>query len=315
MTLLQLQYVMAVAKYANFTLAAEKCFVTQPTLSMQVQKLEEELEVLIFNRHKKPLELTDVGREIVEQAKRIDFEVSRIEDIVADSKKYIGGVFRLGIIPTVSSSLLPLFIRDFSTQYPKVNLIVEEVQTEYMIERVKDGSLDAGIAATPLHNKYLVEHKLYNEPFVAFIPKSHPLIHQKSIKPEDLTPSEILLLDKGHCFRHQAIEICSKADTYHQALHLNIKSGSFETLVNLVNQGVGVTLLPLLNTLNFEQKKSSMIRPFCSPIPVREISIITHNSQLKMHIIDAIREVILDKISQLPMSLDMDHDVLEVLKQ
>lgn len=314
MTLLQLQYVMAVAKYANFTLAAEKCFVTQPTLSMQVQKLEEELEVTIFNRNRKPLELTDVGRLIVEQAKSIDFEVARIDDIVAESKRYIGGVFKLGIIPTISSSLLPMFIREFSTKYPKVNLSIEEVQTEHMINRINDGSLDAGIAATPLNQKHIIEHKLYSEPFVAFVPRSHPLINVQKVCPNELNPAEILLLDKGHCFRDQAIEICSQADSYHQALHLNIKSGSFETLVNLVTQGVGVTLLPLFNTLNFEPSRKPMVKPFKSPIPQREVSIICHDSQLKMHIIEALKEVINKKISELSMTSDVEEEVLAVLK-
>lgn len=153
MTITQLQYVLAVAEHKNFTLAAEKCFVTQPTLSMQIQKVEEELDIIIFDRSKKPIQLTEVGQKIVAQAKNIVNEADRMQDIVDLQKGYVGGEFRLGIIPTVMPTLLPMFLNTFIKKYPKVKLIIEELNTSEMITKLKNGHLDAAIAATPLEEE------------------------------------------------------------------------------------------------------------------------------------------------------------------
>ena len=155
MTITQLKYVLAVAEYQNFTVASEKCFVTQPTLSMQIQKLEDELDVIIFNRKKKPIQLTAIGEKIIEQAKVIVDESNRINDIVAIQKGYIGGEFKLGIIPTVTPTLLPLFLKTFIKKYPKINLKIEELNTNQILQKLTDGHLDAGIAATPLENEFI----------------------------------------------------------------------------------------------------------------------------------------------------------------
>ena len=157
MTITQLQYVLAVAEHKNFTLAAEKCFVTQPTLSMQIQKVEEELDITIFDRSKKPIQLTEVGQKIVEQAKNIVNEADRIQDIVDQQKGFIGGEFRLGIIPTVMPTLLPMFLNNFIKKYPKVKLIIEELNTADIVTKLKNGHLDAAIAATPLEEDKIKE--------------------------------------------------------------------------------------------------------------------------------------------------------------
>ena len=151
MTITQLHYVLAVAEHRNFTLAAEKCFVTQPTLSMQIQKIEDELGVLIFDRSKKPIQLTDIGQKIVHQAKNIVNEADRIQDIVDQQKGFVGGEFRLGIIPTIMPTLLPMFLTNFIKKYPKVQLIIEELNTEDIIFKLNNGHLDAAIAATHLN--------------------------------------------------------------------------------------------------------------------------------------------------------------------
>src|SRR5690606_34914563 len=199
MTITQLQYVLAVAEHRNFTLAAEKCFVTQPTLSMQIQKVEEELGVQIFDRTKKPIQLTDIGQKIVAQARNIVNESERIRDIVDQQKGFIGGEFRLGIIPTVTTTLLPMFLTNFIRKYPKVQLKIEELNTEQIIAGLKSGQLDAAIAATPLEEEKLKEIVLYYEPFVAYVPEGHAKFDKQEIEVEDLNPDEILLLRDGHC--------------------------------------------------------------------------------------------------------------------
>ena len=291
MTITQLQYVLAVAEHQNFTIAAEKSFVTQPTLSMQVQKLEDELDVLIFDRSKKPISITEVGKKIVAQAKNIVAEAERIKDIVDQDKGYVGGDFVLGIIPTVTPTLLPMFLQNFINRYPKVNLIIKEQHTDDLIRNLQDGHLDAGIAATPLEIEFIKERPLYYEPFVGYVPKNHRLSNLGELSTKDLSIDDILLLQDGHCFRDGVINLCTSIKN-NPGDNFQIESGSFETLVNLSNEGMGMTLLPYLNTLTLDEHKKQYLKHFTSPPPAREISLIYHKTELKMQIIDALKEVI-----------------------
>ncbi len=291
MTITQLQYVLAVAEHRNFTLAADKCFVTQPTLSMQIQKVEDELGVLIFDRSKKPIQLTDIGQKIVAQAKNIVNEADRIKDIVDQQKGFIGGEFRLGIIPTIMPTLLPMFLKSFNNRYPKVKLIIEEMTTEEIITRLKNGHLDAAIAATPLEEEKIKEVVLYFEPFVAYVPSSHPMAQQAEIDPADLNVDEILLLQDGHCFRDGILNLCKRKGSGEKA-SFQIESGSFETLVKLADEGLGTTLLPYLHTLDLSESAKQRLRPFRDPKPSREVSLIYPKTELKIHIIEALRTVI-----------------------
>ncbi|MDP5158991.1 MAG: LysR substrate-binding domain-containing protein [Flaviramulus sp.] len=289
MTITQLYYVLAVAENQNFTKAAEKCFVTQPTLSMQIQKLEDELDVLIFDRSKKPIELTDVGRKIVTQARNIVNESYRIQDIVDQQKGFIGGEFKIGIIPTVMPTLLPMFLKAFVKKHPKVKLKIEELTTEEIITRIKDGHLDAAIAATPLEDDSIKERVLYFEPFVCYIPKGHRLHENKKIDVSDLDINDMLLLEDGHCFRDGVINLC-KVFKDHSDDQFQIESGSIETLVKLSNEGLGMTLLPYLHSLDIKEKDN--LHYFNEPTPAREVSIIYHKSELKIQIIEALQDVI-----------------------
>ena len=290
MTITQLQYVMAVAEHRNFTLAAEKCFVTQPTLSMQIQKVEEELGIQIFDRSKKPIQLTEIGQKIVSQAKNIVNEADRIRDIVDQQKGFIGGEFRLGIIPTVMPTLLPMFLTNFIRKYPKVQLVIEELNTQEIITRLKNGHLDAAIAATPLADEKIKEIVLYYEPFVAYLPQGHALNSKKELDVEDLNPDEILLLRDGHCFRDGVLNLCKV--TGGPTNRFKIESGSFETLVKLADEGLGMTLLPYLHTLDLKPMDMEKLRHFKEPRPAREVSLIFPSNELKRHIIDAMRNVI-----------------------
>ena len=291
MTITQLKYVLAVAEHKNFTLAAEKCFVTQPTLSMQIQKIEEELSIQIFDRSKKPIQLTDIGQKIVNQAKNIVNEADRIQDIVEQQKGFIGGEFRLGIIPTIMPTLLPMFLNNFIKKYPKVKLIIEELNTEEIITKLNNGHLDAAIAATPLMEEKIKEIVLYFEPFVAYIPESHQNFQKKEIEVSDLNLDEILLLQDGHCFRDGILNLC-KSQGKNEFNHFQIESGSFETLIKLADEGLGTTLLPYLHTLDLKESDKLKLRHFKEPKPAREVSLIFPKSELKIQIIDALRSTI-----------------------
>lgn len=291
MTITQLRYVLAVAEYKNFTKAAEKTFVTQPTLSMQIQKLEDELDVLIFDRSKKPIELTEIGKKIVSQAKNIVNESNRINDIVDQQKGYIGGEFKLGVIPTIMPTLLPMFLKNFINKYPKVKLKIEELNTATIIERLEEGHLDAAIAATPLESDSIIERPLYYEPFVAYIPQNHRLFNNKTLAVNDLDLLDMLLLEDGHCFRDGVINLCTATRDYQEET-FSLESGSFETMVKLSNEGLGMTLLPYLHTLNILEKEKVFLKHFTPPSPAREVSLIYHKSELKMQIIEALRGTI-----------------------
>ncbi|MFK8284736.1 hydrogen peroxide-inducible genes activator [Capnocytophaga canis] len=291
MTITQFQYVLAVAKHQNFSTAAENSFVTQPTLSMQIQKLEEELGVIIFDRTKKPLQPTDIGKQIIKQAQIIVNESERMSDIVAQQKGVIGGEFNVGIIPTVSPTLLPMFLTNFINKYPKVSLKIEEHSTKTLINYVEDGTLDAAILATPLHRPNIVEKPLFYEPFMAYIPNNHKLQNSKTITSDDLDINDILMLEDGHCFKDTVLNICNQ-DIVDSKKRFELKSGSFETLIRLANEGLGMTLLPYLHTLELKEEEKKNIHHFATPYPAREISLVHHKNELKAQNIKALHEVI-----------------------
>ena len=258
---------------------------------MQIQKIEEELNILIFDRSKKPIQLTAIGQKIVEQAKNIVNEAGKIKDIVEFQKGFIGGEFRIGIIPTIMPTLLPMFLNNFIKKYPKIKLIIEELNTNEIITRLKNGHLDAAIAATPLEDEKIKEIVLYYEPFVVYVPENNAISQKTEIEISDLNLDDILLLQDGHCFRDGILNLCKN-----QAMigknSFQLESGSFETLIKLADEGLGTTLLPYLHTLNLNDKDKLKLRQFKEPKPAREVSLIYPKSELKIHIIDALRNTI-----------------------
>lgn len=291
MTITQLKYILAVAEHKNFTVASEHCFVTQPTLSMQIQKLEEELDVLIFNRAKKPISLTDIGEKIILQAKTIVEESNRINDIVDQQKGYVGGEFKLAIIPTIMPTLLPMFLKTFNSKFPKVNLRIEELTTEECIKKLTDGHIDAALAATPLENPNIKERPLYYEPFIGFVPESNKLHKKKLLCVDDLDADEILLLKDGHCFKESILNMCSSLNSS-GSKKFQIQSGSFDTLIKLAKENLGMTLLPYLHSLDLPDEDKNLLREFETPVPAREVSLLYHKSQLKMQLIEALKSTI-----------------------
>ena len=291
MTITQLTYVLALAEHRNFTVAAENCYVTQPTLSMQIQKLEDELQVNLFDRSKKPIGITTVGEKVVAQAKKIVAEANRMQDIVDQDKGFVGGEYTLGIIPTVMPTLLPLFLSSFMKKYPQVQLVIKEQTTHGLVENLEEGNLDGAIAATPLGIDFLEERPLYYEPFVGYVPATHRLHKNKVLLPQDLQLEDVLLLQDGHCFREGVINLCSH-QTPHDPVSFQLESGSFETLINLANEGLGMTLLPYLHTLGLKDDEKANLKHFESPAPAREISLLFHRNELKIQISNALKETI-----------------------
>jgi LysR family hydrogen peroxide-inducible transcriptional activator len=292
MTLIQLKYVVAVDTHRHFATAAEHCFVTQPTLSMQINKLEKEMDVLIFDRNKHPVEPTEIGAKIIAQARVILQEARRVEEMVKGSKGQVAGEFRLGIIPTVSPALLPRFLKSITDQYPEIHLRIEELQTDQILEKLETDQLDAGILSTPLENSRIIEQILYYEPFMAYVPEGHRLEKEEFVLHSELQLKDILLLKNGHCFRESVINLCSAAfpNEANNDRILEFESGNFETLIKLSNQGFGMTLLPYLTASDLNQDNKVHIKPIEHPQPTREISIVYSKAQLKMNIIELIAE-------------------------
>jgi LysR family hydrogen peroxide-inducible transcriptional activator len=291
MTLTQLQYMIAVAEYGNFTIAAKKSNVTQPTLSMQVQKLEEELGVKIFNRNKKPIVLTRIGQKILAQSKKIIVESDRMRDTIDMEKGVVAGDFKLGIIPTIMPTILPIFLNDFLKKHKNVNLIIQELNTNTIIENLNAGKLDGGIVSTPLKNEKIIEYPLYYEPFVGYIPDNHRLSNLDYLSNDEIENEEILILEDGHCLRNQVLNFCSMTNE-RKKKNFKLKSGSFETLINLANEGLGITIIPFLNSKNINLKEKGKIKKFRTPSPGREVSLIFHKNELKLQIINAIKKII-----------------------
>lgn len=316
MTLIQLKYVVAVDTHRHFAIAAEHCFVTQPTLSMQINKLEKELDVLIFNRSKHPVEPTEIGEEIIKQARVALHESDRIEELVKGSKGMISGDFKLGIIPTVAPVLLPRFLKSITKEFPEIHLRIEELQTDQILDKLENNQLDAGILATPLDDNNVVERPLYYEPFMAYIPEGHRLESEEFVLHSELKLKDILLLKSGHCFRDNVLNLCKGAfpGSANNNHILELESGNFETLIKLSNQGFGMTLLPYLTAADLTEADRKRIKPIEHPQPMREISIIHSKSQLKLSIIDIIEQEIKKEIPNKLLQVDDNELMSPVFK-
>ena len=299
MTIQQLEYIVALDNHRHFVKAAAQCFVTQPTLSMQVKKLEEEFGLQIFDRNKKVLTPTDTGIQIILKARQILREVRQMGELISSQMQSMEGTFRLGIIPTLAPYLLPRFLPDFVKNNPNTKLIIKELQTEDIMFGLKNDQLDIGLLVTPLMESEIREIPLFNEPFLAFFPKEHPFITKKEVRMEDLDAKKLLVLTDGHCFRNQTLNICDISKTS-QTMSFDYQSGSIEALVNLVNKGLGYTLIPELS-IN-KNLADNQIKRFKAPEPIREVSIVVHNSFPKETLIEQLRDQIINNIPKSMLS-------------
>ena len=293
MTLTQLEYIVALDDHQHFIHAADSCFVTQPTLSMGIKKLEEELSVVIFNRKSNPIEPTEIGKEIIKRARLILKHSKDLESFVTSQQDDIVGEFRIGIIPTLSPYLIPILFKDFTSKYPQLKIIIQENQTHLLLEQLERESLDVAIMATPFNHNFQ-SIKLFDEPFVGYFADNHPSLLKKSITVKDLNPDDIWILNQGHCFREQVINICNIASKKRDYV---FESGSIETRRKLVDQYQGYTLIPYLAIEDIPENNKDRIRLFEDPQPVREISLMHNDYTVKSKIIQLLKNEIISKIS------------------
>lgn len=284
----QLEYIIAVHRHQHFGMAAESCHVTQATLSAMIIKLEDELGITIFDRSHKPIKTTAQGLEVIEKARNI-LNVQKELLQLKENDSYMSGTIRIGIIPTIASSLLPIILPEIMSEFPDLKLLITEITTDEIINHLEMDKIDMGILATPLYNESIEEHILYYEPMKVY---GLDDASKDYITSSEVKDKEIWLLEEGHCFRNQAITICELQEKKVEESRLQLEANSFETLINITDQFGGLTLLPELYCLQLPKKRSNRLKPFNKPIPVREVSIVTYRQVINSKTIEALSELI-----------------------
>ena len=295
-TLTQLEYIVAIDEYRHFATAAEKCFVTQPTLSMQIKKLEDELGVIIFDRSRQPVVPTDLGAKLIEQARMTLSATQRIKEIIQEEQQEVEGTLKIGIIPTLAPYLLPVFIGPYIRKYPAVKVEVEELVSEEIIRRLKRDILDVGLFVTPYHDEKIVERPVFYEEMLVYAHPDSELLKKKEVGHEDIVTSDIWMLGNGHCFRNQVVNLCEMSASQHKNLPFEFESNSLETLMRIVDVEGGFTLITELALQYMSPEKKKQVRSIANTKPLREVSVIYSRHFTKQRLItllcDEIKSVV-----------------------
>ena len=295
-TLTQLEYIVAIDEYRHFATAAEKCFVTQPTLSMQIKKLEDELGVIIFDRSRQPVVPTDLGAKLIEQARMTLSATQRIKEIIQEEQQEVEGTLKIGIIPTLAPYLLPVFIGPYIRKYPAVKVEGEELVSEEIIRRLKRDILDVGLFVTPYHDEKIVERPVFYEEMLVYAHPDSELLKKKEVGHEDIVTSDIWMLGNGHCFRNQVVNLCEMSASQHKNLPFEFESNSLETLMRIVDVEGGFTLIPELALQYMSPEKKKQVRSIANTKPLREVSVIYSRHFTKQRLItllcDEIKSVV-----------------------
>lgn len=298
MTLLQLTYILALDRHRHFRLAAEACHVTQPSLSMQLQKLEEELGIMLFDRNVRPIAPTKVGKQVIAQARVVMADVERLKLITQEATGEIAGELRVGILSTISPYLLPLVIARFSRRYPDVSLIFEELLAGQIIEQIKRDLLDVGLVATSISSRGIIEEPLFEEPFAGYVSPDHRLYGQATIQVTDLHLNDLWLMSEGHCFREQTLRLLQgNAPGQTDQKAVQFESGNLETLQRLVDRGYGMTLLPWLAVQGEGSHAPESVRPFEDSIPTRTVRLVYAEILVKKHLVKAFASAVREAVS------------------
>ncbi len=297
MNIQQLEYIIAVDNFRHFAKAAGKSAVTQPTLSMMIQKLEEELDLKIFDRSKQPVVPTKEGVEVIRRARMIIAEIDRLKTFAAELKGDMGKDLRLGIIPTLAPYLLPVFLKSFSDKYPQLQISIKEMITKDICDKLKSGELDMGIMATPLTVPELLEYPVFYEEFLVYASQKEKLAQKKYVLPKQIDPNRLWLLQEGHCFRSQVFNLCELKKKDSSTDNVHYEAGSIETLINLVDKHHGITIVPTLATLNMKASQRKNIREFAKPKPSREISIVVNRSFPRTQLLERLKSEIKNSLA------------------
>ena len=287
MTLQQLEYILAVARYGHFGRAAEACNVTQPTLSAMIGKLEEEIGAKLFDRNRQPICPTPVGERVVQQAREVLEQADSIKDIVLEEKQSLGGVFRVGILPTIAPYLLPRFFPQMMKKYPTLDIRVREMKTYQIKDALLQGDIDAGILATIEGLEEYEQTTLFYEKYIGYVSREDALFKKQMIRTADVAASrELWLLDEGHCFRDQMVRFCQMKSSQTSQLAYNL--GSMETFMRMVESGMGITFIPELAEMQLSDPQKELVRPFAIPVPTRELILITNKNFIRQTLLETV---------------------------
>ena len=309
MTLTQLEYIVALDTWRHFSIAAEKCFITQPTLSMQIQKLEEELGVKLFDRTKQPVIPTEIGTAILAQARRTLREAGMIRQLITDQQDTLSGELRIGIIPTLAPYLLPPLYKTMREKYPRLSLVIKESITEEVIHELKNNRLDCGIVVTPLKDASIKEQVLFYEELFVYVSARNALSQKKYVLATEIDPNQLWLLEEGHCFRSQILNLCELRKS--SDFQFRYETGNMETLKRMVDKSDGITILPELAVREFTPAQLKLVKRLQQPSPAREVSLVTHRDHIKTRLIQTLKEEILHIVPG-PMQKLQNKKVVEI---
>lgn len=312
LTLTQLEYIVAVERAGNFHKAAKSVHVSQPSLSMLIKKLEDDLGLIIFDRKSQPVTPTPMGKRVLEQARVVLNQAGLVRELVDQEKQRVDGELRLAVIPTLAPYLLPLFLTELRQRHPQLQLLIEEMRTDDIIVALQNNQIDVGLLATPLLVETLIEKPLFYEPFLVYAHPESSLATLSQVEDKDLKDEDLLLLAEGHCMRAQMLKVCSKqrrgSGTTNKSL--SFASGSIETLCHLVESGQGYTVIPQLVT-TWRRGARGRIIPFAEPRPSREVSLVVHHSFVRHTMLAALADTI---TSQLPLDLRTPANKTKTIK-
>lgn len=308
MNLQQLEYIIAVDTYRHFAKAAEHCHVTQPTLSMMIQKLEDELGIKIFDRNLQPVRPTPTGQKVIGQARNVLYQASLIKDIVNEEEQSLKGRFRLAVLPTIAPYLLPRFFQKLSEKNADLDIQILEMKTAPTIEALLNGEIDAAIIANRPAENRLQGEVLFYEQFFGYVAKNDPVFKKERIKTSDISDERLWLLDEGHCFRDQLVRFCQMEKVkIRQAAY---RLGSLETFMKMVENGNGITFIPELATLQLSKEQKELVRPFAIPTPTREIVFVTRKDFIRHTIAGILTESIKSSVPKPMLSLQAGEKVV-----
>lgn len=311
MNIQQFQYVLAVVDLKNFEAAAEKCFVTQSTLSTMIRKFEGEIGIKIFNRKTKPVSITAEGKEIIKRLRIVLNEIDALENLVQELKGEMIGELKIGIIPTIAPYLLPLFLTDFASTFPKVKMVVKEMTTAQIQKELKIRNIDIGILALPLEDPQLEETPLYSEPFLLY-DCSGEIVNDK-VSVGNLDYSKLCLLQEGHCLRTQVQRICDLSnESTKTGLNFEFESGSMDSLLRITEARKGMTILPYLASIDVTKKVKNKLVEFSAPVPVRSVGLITHKFFVKKKLLIELKNTIQKSVDEYIPSTE-DYRVVKPL--
>jgi LysR family transcriptional regulator, hydrogen peroxide-inducible genes activator len=308
MNIQQFQYVMAVAEYKHFEVAAGKCFISQSTLSTMISKFEEELGIKIFDRKKKPVSVTAEGLAIIEQLKTIVTDIDHLKEMVKEIKGEVKGNLSISVIPTIAPFLLPLFLQSFAGKFPNLNIKVKEQTSSEIIRQIKSRDLDIGILSIPVQDKDILELKLYDEAFVYY---DAAKANTNQVKIDKIDLSKLYLMEEGHCMRTQVLKLCDlNKKSFNSNLNFEFKAGSIDSLLRFVKANQATTLLPYLSTVDFSDQEKAHVSDFSVPVPFRSVGLVVHRHFVKKQIISMLQKDIQEKIAVVLPQTDFNGDEL-----